>query len=85
MSMGITIDINGHVIERIVVQQTTKLDTDPGGKRRYTVRELVLNGFAEPTGEHIWEDVVLHERKKGALVLAAKVCNLVSRRRKVGL
>lgn len=76
MSMGITIDINGQVIERIVVQQTLKLDNDPGGKRGYTVFELSTG--TTKTEPKTYRNTVRHRRKDGALHLAAKVCEYLS-------
>ena len=76
MSLNITIDINGQVIERIAVQQTLKLDDDPGGRRGYTVTELNLGDEALP--HTIYRNIVRHRRKDGALHLAAKVCEYLS-------
>lgn len=80
MSLGITIDINGQVIERIVVQQTEALDDNPGGVRLYTLTEV--HDLALSVDTRKWHNVVRHRRKDGALHLAAKACEFVSTTRR---
>lgn len=82
MSLGITIDINGQVIERIVVQQTEALDDNPGGVRLYTLTEVHDLALSEGAITRKWRNVVRHRRKDGALHLAAKACEFVSTARR---
>lgn len=81
MSMGITIDINGRVIERIIVQQTQRLEADPGGKRGYTIHEIDLHDEEKPRNR-VFQNKVRHNRRDGALHLTAKVCEFLSQERR---
>lgn len=72
MSLGITIDVNGQVIERIEVRLSDRTD-DLG---RYTVTEL--SSVRDP---HEYRNAVIHRRSDGALKLVAKACERVMKER----
>lgn len=83
MTIAITIEVNGQLIDRIEVEEALRLETGPDGRSRYTLRELERTGEGMRLRTH--PEAVLHRRNKGALVLASKALELLARRRKVGL
>lgn len=82
MTLGITIDVNGQVIERIEVT-----NVGPPGERAwskfctYKVTEIHHRDDGS-THSHTYRKTILHRRKDGALHLVAKTCEFLSYERR---
>ena len=69
MSLRITLDISGRVIDQVTVQQVEKLDDDPGGERGYRVHA---------DGQWLPERIY-HHRRNGAEELARAALDYICR------
>lgn len=80
MTLGITIDVNGTVIEHIVVENIST-EAVMSNLHRYRVTEIRTRDDGSKHS-HTYRKTLLHRRSSGALHLAAKVCDYLSYERR---